>query len=175
MQKWTKKETETVFSKYGRAVERRTFILPDEQRADFYVQVSSSPVCVLALTEDQQIILVRQFRVGPEEVLLELPGGVQEKDESPQEAIKRELLEETGYVGDIEFVTRCLDCGYKTIDRYCFVATKCRKVAEPQPDETEFVEVVTMSLSNFRNHLRTGRLTDVEVGYLGLDYLGLLK
>jgi len=174
MQKWTKKESETVFSKYGRAVKRRTFILPDGQDADFYVQVSGSPVCVLALTNDNRVILVRQFRVGPEDVLLELPGGVQEKGESPEEAMRRELLEETGYTGDIESVTRCLDCAYSTTDRHCFVATNCQKVAEPKPDETEFVEVVTMPLPEFRNHLRTGRMTDVEVGYLELDYLGLL-
>jgi len=175
MRKWTKKASETVFSKYGRSIERRTFILPDGQESDFYVQVSGSPVCVLALTEDRQVILVRQFRVGPEEILLELPGGGKEKDELPEDAIRRELLEETGYIGNIEFVTRCLDCGYNTMDRYCFVATDCRKVAEPRPDQTEFVEVVTMSLPEFRAHLRTGRLSDVEVGYLGLDHLGLLE
>lgn len=67
-----------------------------------------------------------------------------------------------------------MDCGYSTMDRYCFVATECEKKAEPKNDENEFIEVVLMPLKDFRDHLRGGRLTDVEIGYLGLDYLNLL-
>ena len=62
----------------------------------------------------------------------------------------------------------------KEMDRYCFVATDCEKVGEPQNTATEVTEVVLMPLDEFRAHLRSGRLTDVTTGYLGLDYLGLL-
>ena len=54
------------------------------------------------------------------------------------------------------------------------VATNCEKVAEPQNDENEPVEVVLLSINEFRELLRSGKMTDVEVGYLGLDYLQLL-
>ena len=148
--------------------------MPSGKTADFYVSASKNPVCVLALTESKEVILAKQFRPGPEEILLELPGGGIEGDETPEKAAGRELLEETGYAGDIELVTRCLDDAYTTVDRYCFVAKNCRKVAEPRPDEHEFIEIVTLSLPDFRHHLRSGRLTDVDVAYLGLDYLGLL-
>jgi hypothetical protein len=55
------------------------------------------------------------------------------------------------------------------------VATECEKVAEQKLDKTEFAEVVLMSLNEFRKLLRSGKMTDIEVGYLGLDFLGLLK
>ena len=72
------------------------------------------------------------------------------------------------------YVTQSLGCGYSTVRRYCFVATSCKKVAEPKNDVNEFTEPVLMSLQDFRAHLRSGMLTDINVGYLGLDYLGLL-
>jgi ADP-ribose pyrophosphatase len=175
MDKWERKSTEIVFSKYGRAIEKRDYLLPDGRLADYYVLKSGSPVCILALTEKNEVILAKQFRVGPEELIMELPGGRIEEGEDPKEAAERELLEETGYKGEMEFVTRCLDCGYNTIDRHCFVAKNCQKISEQKLDENEFIEIKTLPLNEFRELIRSGRLTDVEVAYLGLDYLGLLK
>ena len=53
-------------------------------------------VCVAALTEQNEVLLVRQFRYPYKEVLLELPAGKLEKGEDPFEAVKREQMEETG-------------------------------------------------------------------------------
>ncbi len=54
-------------------------------------------VAILAITEDQQIILVRQYRYAVDGSLLEIPAGTREPNESPIETADRELLEETGY------------------------------------------------------------------------------
>jgi NUDIX domain. len=56
-------------------------------------------VCVAALTEQNEVLLVRQFRYPYKEVLLELPAGKLEKGEDPFEAVKREQMEETGTTG----------------------------------------------------------------------------
>ncbi|MCS7091745.1 MAG: hypothetical protein NZM26_00115 [Patescibacteria group bacterium] len=60
------------------------------------------------------------------------------------------------------------------MNRYCFVATDCEKASDHQAGEHEFVEIEMLSLKDFRKLLRTGKMTDVEVGYLGLDFLNLL-
>ncbi len=151
-----------------------TFQLPDGRIEDFTIKHEASPVCILALTPDRQVVLAKQFRPGPEKMLLELPGGGIEKDETPEQAARRELLEETGYDGDFASVGTCLDCAYSTMVRHVFVATNCVRIQEPQFDENEFIEVITLPLVEFRSHLRSGELTDVEVGYLCLDALGLL-
>lgn len=171
---WELLSEELAYNGY-RKVLRRKYRLPTGIEASFDIKKEGSPVCVLALTEDQQVILARQFRPGPGEVLLELPGGGIEASESPEQAIKRELLEETGYLaGEIAYVTQSLECAYSTVRRHCFVATGCKKIAEPKTDAHEFTETVLLSLKDFRAHLQSGMLTDIDVGYLGLDYLGLL-
>lgn len=169
-----KKLKEEPFSAGWRKLVKKTFQMPDGKISDFDVKAENQAVCVLALTTDKQVILAKQFRPGPEQILLEMPGGVIDKNETAETAIKRELLEETGYTGNFEFVGKSLDCAYSTLVRYNFVATDCHKIQDQKLETNEFIEIVTMSLADFRKHLQSGELTDVESGYLGLDYLKLL-
>jgi ADP-ribose pyrophosphatase len=174
VKKWKELSREKVFSKYGRKIEKVIYKLPDGTESDFYIKNEGPAICVLALTKDRKVILARQFRPGPNEIVLELPGGRTEEGETLEQAIERELLEETGYQGKAKFVTEVLDCAYSTMRRQCFVATDCEKVAEPKNTSSEICETVLLSLDEFRNLLRSGKMTDVEVGYLCLDYLNLL-
>lgn len=172
--KWPILKRESLFKKYGREIEQVDFELPDGSIADFYLKKEENTVCMLAITKNNDVILAKQFRPGPYEVLLELPGGGIEKGESVEDAAARELLEETGYAGKVEFVVQALDCAYSTRRRNCLVVTECEKVAEIQNTTSEQTEVELMTLPEFRKHLRSGQLTDIEIGYLGLDYLNLL-
>ena len=171
---WRETDREQAFKKYSRVIDKVIFELPDGSETDFYIKKEGPASCVLALTPKNEVILVRQFRPGPAKVLLELPGGFVDPNENPMAAAAREFLEETGYEGDFEFVGTCLDDAYSSMMRYCYVAKNCRKVAEPQHTSTEQTELITLPLDEFRKLLRSGEMTDVEVGYLGLDYLKLL-
>ncbi len=173
IESWEKLKEKEWGSKYRRLL-TRTFRLQGGKIDDYDVHIAHGTICVVPLTSDNKVILAKQFRPGPEKVLLELPGGGLEAGEEPIEGIERELLEETGYKGNIKLVGTCLEDGYSTMIRYVFVAIDCKKVQEQELDENEFIEVVEMPLEDFREHLRSGELSDVDVGYLGLDYLGLL-
>lgn len=153
---------------------RRTFLLPNGKKAIYDVYNEATVVCILALTKSGEVVLAKQFRAGPEKVLYELPGGFIDPGELPQHAAERELLEETGYKGKLQFVGTSYQSGYSTMIRYNFVALNCERVAEPVQDGEEFTEVFLMPLEDFREHLRSGELTDISSGYLGLDYLNLL-
>lgn len=174
VEKWEEISREEIFSKWGRSVNLVKFRLPNGKEMDFNLKKEGPYVCALALTKDKKVILAKQFRPGPKEVLMELPGGGVEKNETPEQAIEREILEETGYKGKIQFIGKSHDDAYLELDRSCFVVTDCEKVSEIKGDDTEFIELVVLSLEEFRQLLRSGKMTDIEVGYMGLDFLGLL-
>jgi len=175
IQAWIEENRKLVFDTPWRKIEEVTFDIPTT-RAKYHaiIKAERNAASIVGITTDKQVVLVKQFRPGPKEVLDELPGGFVESDETAKETARREFIEETGYDGDFEFVGTCIDDGYSTMIRYCFVAKDCKKIGEPQNDKVEMTEVVLLSLEDFRKRLRAGKLTDVEMGYLGLDYLGLL-
>lgn len=175
MDNWEEISREEVFQKYGRGVERRAYRLPDGQETDFYLNSGCPSVACLALTKEKQVILVKQFRPGPAKTLLELPGGRVEEGETLEQAAGRELLEETGYRGKVEFVTNILSGPYSLYIKNVLVALDCEKVGEPQlEDNGETLETRLLSLDEFRTHIRTGQMSDVDISYLCLDHLGLL-
>lgn len=170
---WELIKSELVFDSYTQ-IEKRTYKMPSGQLKDLFIKLTLPVVCVLALTKDNKAILVEQFRPGPGKVLLELPGGGIEENETPEQAAVRELREETGYEGHVQYVTHCYDDAYFTMRRACFVATDCKRVTAQNLDHDEFINVKLIELRKFLELVRSGQMTDVEVAFLGLDKLGLL-
>jgi 8-oxo-dGTP pyrophosphatase MutT (NUDIX family) len=114
---------------------------------DYYVLEYPDWVNAIALTEDDEIILVRQYRHAAGEVILELPGGCIEKGESPEEAIRRELQEETGYqFTDIEFLSS-LYANPATANNktHCYIARGGQIVGKQQLDKGEEIDIELVS------------------------------
>lgn len=160
---------------YGRVIEKVAYQLPDGRQADYFLRRVKDTVVVLALTQDQKVILAKQYRPGKDCVLYELPGGGIEVEQSPEDAVRAELLEETGYTGTFQLVCVSLRDGYSNWRSHCFVATNCTKASEQRLDTNEFIEVVLMPLNEVRALARSGQMTDIDAAMLGLDYLGLLS
>jgi 8-oxo-dGTP pyrophosphatase MutT (NUDIX family) len=129
--------------------------------APYYVLEYPPWVNVLALTPEHNVVLIKQYRHGIRQVILELPGGaLDEQDASILDAAKRELREETGYAAEEwrETGTFCASPNNHTNTSHCFLAFGARYVLEPQLEPSEHIAVVLMSLDEFLERAYQGEL-----------------
>lgn len=174
-EKWEELTREITYQKYSQRIERRDYRLPTGQVADFYIRIEGPAACALALTTDNKVITLPQYRPGPDAVLREIPGGRADEGESPQEAAVRELLEETGYAGDLEdWLGTWETDAYTQANRSVVIVKNCTQIAQPQLDDTEIGEVELVDMDHFITQVRAGQLTDTAGAFLALDRLGLL-
>lgn len=169
---WQEVRREEIFSLAGRSIEKVIFRLPGGETKDFYIHNERSTVCVFALKDAKEVVLVEQYRPGPKKVLRELPGGYIDNDETPLQAIRREFQEETGFSGDFMMLGHSFHSAYSTRIKYYFIATSCRKHISPQPEDSEkYSRVVLLELDDFLRDLRSGDVTDADCAYAALNYL----
>lgn len=172
---WEIVEREIVYQKYSQTVERRDFRMPDGVVRDYYVRLEKRGTCTLAITSDNRVVTIPQFRPGPNRILRELPGGQVDEGEDPRDAAVRELLEETGYAGEAQtWVGKWQADAYSQMDRTIIIVKNAKKVAEPVLEDTEFGEVELVDVVDFTRQVRAGELTDTAGAMLALDQLGLL-
>lgn len=115
----------------------------------FYVMEYSTWVNIVAITKNQEVVLVKQYRHGIQKTVLELPGGsMDSQDKSPLEAAKRELLEESGYTSSNLIETGIISPNSATHNNliHCFLATDVELIADLKLDLTEEIEVLLLPL-----------------------------
>lgn len=118
---------------------------------------------VLAITNDNKIILERQFRYAFAEILYEIPAGKQEEGENPFDIAKRELEEETGYFANsMELLGKIYPtCGYCDEIIYLYLA-KDLVMKEKHWDENEFIEISTHTLKEVEEMIKKGTIVDAK-------------
>lgn len=119
---------------------------------EYFVVELPTTCCAVAVTEEGEVLIVKQYRHPIEETLLEIPGGFIDEGEVPEEAMKRELKEETGYefssivkVGKI-----AANPGVLNNFTYFFLAEGGKKTSGQMLDENEELQIVKISLEELK-------------------------
>ena len=122
---------------------------------DYYVLEYSNWVNAVAITEDNKVLMVHQYRHAAEIVSLEIPGGVIDPGEEPQQAMRRELLEETGYQFDDFELLSVVYANPSTANNhtYCYLARGGKKVQEQHLDEQEEIVVEEFTIAEIKQLL----------------------
>lgn len=124
-------------------LKKDTVMLENGEHAFREVVEHSGGVCILPVTDDGEIIFVRQFRYPFKEILTEIPAGKREKDEEPLTCGIRELKEEVGAVADkITYLGKLYPTvAYDTEVIYMYLAEGLH-FSDQHLDEDEFVDIV---------------------------------
>lgn len=173
---WKKTDERSAYRGY-RSIVRKTFEMPNGKVEDFDVVDGRPFATIAAFTASREVLIVRQYRPGPEQFHTGFPAGYIDQGESPEAAARRELLEETGYTCEKVIFLKKIMPAYSHVNKLCFLATGCEKVSAPHLDENEFLESTLISLDELRALLRDPEelaFTDVDIAYLALDTLGWL-
>ena len=145
--------------------------LPNGKTAKREVVNHNGGVTILALTNDDEVVMVSQFRYPYNEELLELPAGKLEIGENPLEAGKRELREETGAVAK-EYTDLGLfypSPGYCNEKIYVYAATGLT-FFDQNLDDDEFLNVLKMPYETVLNMVLSGKIKDGKTQAAILKY-----
>lgn len=142
---------------------------------DYFVLEYPNWVNAVALTADNEVIMVRQYRHAGDIISLEIPGGVIDGDEKPEDAVRRELLEETGYSFQTITLIATLYPNPATANNvtYTYLLTGGVKTQEQHLDEHEILNVEKYSISEVKQLLLENKI-DQSLHASALFY-GLLK
>jgi len=140
--------------------------------------VNQLNVVVVPLTSAGNLIVLKHFRYAVKANVWEFPGGSAQPGKRAEEVARQELLSETGYQCEqmhrlsrkpLYFEPASLDAEYIP-----FLATKCMKYKEPEPEEEEFIEQLEVSQAEWLTLIDSGEVVDdktIAVTYLALRYL----
>ncbi len=143
----------------------------------FYVLSTRSWTNVVAITEDNKVVLVSQFRHGTREISLEIPGGALDPgDKMPEQAARRELLEETGHEAPEWHLLGVVRPNPAILDNTChfFLALGAKQTSALKLDEAEELEVRKVDLKEIPEMIRDGRIQHALV-VAAFHYLDLYR
>lgn len=127
-------------------------------------------VNVVAITPEQKIVMVEQYRFGVGHTTIEVPAGVMEPGETPQHAAMRELQEETGYTSDQWTYLGWVEPNPAFMNNKChhWVARDVRQTHTPTLDAGEAIVVRELSFDAVRHEVRAGNMRS-SLGLIALS------
>lgn len=143
----------------------------------YYVVELPTSVCAVCITSQNEVLVVKQYRHPIEEICIELPGGFVNEGETPDQAIKRELQEETAYEFEeyIPLGRVAANPGVLNNYTYFFLAKNGKPHGKQKLDENEFLNVEKISIAGLKHLLNEHQLLQslhANCAYYALKELG---
>ena len=131
------------------------------QEHDFFIVECPPWVNVIPLTPENKVVMVRQYRHGTRSVTLEIPGGLVENNDTPEEAAVKELREETGYQTSEMIPLGSVHPNPAIQDNQCytFLARDVFLAGKQQQDDKEDIEVLLCPISEIPRLIKEGEIT----------------
>lgn len=163
---WKLLKSEYLFRRPWLTARRDTCQLPNGRINDeYYVLEYPTWVHVLAITKDGEMLIIRQYRHGLGRTCFEIVAGCVEPGESPLDAAKRELAEETGYTGGEWQEVMQFTCNASAMNNitHSYVATGVERTTTQHLDATEDIEVYTFSKEEVKAMLQRGEFMQASM------------
>jgi len=175
--KWKTLSSEYLFKDTWFTVRKDTCEAPDGRIiTPYYVYEFPTWVTALAVTEDRKVVMVKQYRHAIEETIIEIPGGcVDDTDKNLEDAVARELMEETGFAfSNYEYLGK-ISPNPSTNNNWMhmFLATGGKKVGEQSLDHNEEIEVVLLSIDELKKLINMHEI--VQAMHATTIFYGLQK
>jgi ADP-ribose pyrophosphatase len=158
---WKVLESEYLHKEPWLTVKKEKCELPNGKIMNAYYTIEYPTwVTAFALTKDEKVVLVKQYRHGLGVMSIETPGGVVDEGEDVETAIKRELAEETGYTFKNLVSLGKISANPATTNNYMhmYLATEGEKTGEQKLDETEDVEVLFYTIDEVKQLIRDHKI-----------------
>jgi ADP-ribose pyrophosphatase len=174
---WTVRASNYLVDEPFLRVRSDTVELPDGTIIEgYFVRESRGFAVIAALTPERRIVLVRQYKHGIAQVVLELPAGMIDAGEEPQTCAIRELAEETGYAGEPPRLLRSLfaDPTSSNASFHVFLIENAVPKFAQSLDTTEAIVVETTTIEDLHAAVRDGRIASgpqVAAAYIALDHI----
>lgn len=137
--------------------------LPNNETSTREIVQHPGAVAIVAVTRKENVLLVRQYRKATESVLLELPAGKLEDNETKKECAQRELMEETGhYASDIQYVTSFYTSPGFTNELLHLFFARDLKQKKKAGDEDEFIEIEQVPMDIIVDKINDGTIKDAK-------------
>ncbi|HLD62927.1 MAG TPA: NUDIX hydrolase [Candidatus Norongarragalinales archaeon] len=178
--KWKMLSEKTRFKNPWWKVVEQKFLTPNGKKIRWFIVKKPNAVCVFCLTKKGKVVAIRHYRPGADKIVWDLPTGYINKGETPLQAAKRELREETGFSAKkfIPLGAYAGNAAGDTVMLHSFLAVHGEKAHGQDLDESEEIEVHELEIAQLMGKIKSKAFIDstrVGVVFLALEKLGLLK
>ncbi|MBI9083247.1 MAG: NUDIX hydrolase [Desulfobacterales bacterium] len=175
MKRWKKEPATEIYRNRMFALKRTRCRHPEKGVVhDFFSIDAGDWINVVATTEGGRFVLVRQHRLGIDEITLEIPGGMVDPGDTPEQSATRELAEETGYRAGRMTLLKTLSANPAILTNrlHVFHAAGCVRCGDQHLDAAEDIEVELVTRAEILEMLRNGDIHhSLVVAALGLYFL----